>query len=365
MDYRKLLILLILFLAILTGAVSSNSLETDSFSGIQVPNELRTGGGNLLQTALRNLGRTVYSPLGTVETQETPIKPDSGKTLLSPEASREGYWVGAPSAVYDEGENKSYIYYRYRSPLRRGWKSAVAEINGDNLTELWSIESKQSQIMSLEGGALQKKNSSYRLFMSYQDSSGQWKIARLEAEKIQDFNFSQRKVLDIEVNGFPHTKDPVIFNDSLIVHSASQNFLETKNFLVPLPYNASNPVKTFTVGGEENSDVRITSVIDLGQEKLVFYDWKRNIFFTGEEKTRAGLLSNTTHVSRLTPPHSVMASQHSTGSFRYIDALDRGKQIFLYYESALPTKAHDLKFQKISKDKLVSAVENWKALEKQ
>src|SRR5690606_12086048 len=46
--------------------------------------------------------------------------PEQGRTILEPPGSGYGYWAGAPSAVYDPGEDRFYTYYRLRSPRTKG-----------------------------------------------------------------------------------------------------------------------------------------------------------------------------------------------------------------------------------------------------
>ena len=55
--------------------------------------------------------------------------PTAGITVLEPLSSGSGWWVGAPSILFDSDSQKFYLYYRRRKPreLGRGTYCAIAE----------------------------------------------------------------------------------------------------------------------------------------------------------------------------------------------------------------------------------------------
>ena len=56
---------------------------------------------------------------------------EKGITVVEPLGNDEGWWSGAPSAIYDDTAGKFYLYYRLRRPrgmnLERGGECFIAE----------------------------------------------------------------------------------------------------------------------------------------------------------------------------------------------------------------------------------------------
>ncbi len=56
------------------------------------------------------------------------FNPQEGVTILEPPCNGSGYWVGAPSVIFDEEVSRFYLYYRVRKPRPvRGGDCYIAE----------------------------------------------------------------------------------------------------------------------------------------------------------------------------------------------------------------------------------------------
>jgi len=46
--------------------------------------------------------------------------PENSSVVMEPEGRGPGWWVGAPSAIYDQERQRFYLYYRQQRPLGEG-----------------------------------------------------------------------------------------------------------------------------------------------------------------------------------------------------------------------------------------------------
>ncbi|WEL23860.1 hypothetical protein [Candidatus Nanohalovita haloferacivicina] len=312
---------------------------------------------NIVETEVRNLGRKIYGTVSTEYTHSTPVfDPIQNKALMTPEKDQEGYWIGG-SSILKDGE-EILLYYRLRDPYRRGWKSVIAKTcDGEKFEEINSFTAEEFNSHSLEGGALQKKDGEYILYISYHEkTSGQWKIDRIKSETVEGLNSEKREELDLST-GFTHVKDPVVDGEDLIVHTASKNFTRHGNFRVKNPEGEPEIEKIeFT---DESPEGRITSTLQISGEKYYFYDWLPSIIFTGEEKTKIGVEQDG-KIQGLMSGRTAIGSSSGTNSLRYVKTVEVNGELWFYYEKSMAGKGHELCMVKMSKQEVKERLDSLK-----
>lgn len=305
--------------------------------------------------------------------------PEDGITILNPPGRGPGYWVGAPSVIYDDDKSKFYIYYRRRKPREfgRGYECGISE-SSDGITfkEIWTAPKESFGSISVERAALVKTlERKYRLYIGYvAPEDNKWKIDMIEADSPEKFDpVTKKLVLDPEKCGVEGVKDPYVLivggkyymlvsyaptpekskdsalhatadvfntgktssNSGLALSSDGINFIWMGDVLSP-PENGWNAYAT-----------RITCVLYVAPIFNVFYDGGASVGENYEEKTGLAItfdLMNYYHVSEKSP---ILASPHASGSFRYMDVIRLGEYIYYYYEYARPDGSHELRMNKV------------------
>ena len=310
---------------------------------------------NLVETEARSAGRKIYSALYSQPSCFNPLfSPSENTELLAPEVDEEGYWVGGPSPFYDEETDEVYVYYRLRDPYRRGWKAVIAVLKDGELEEVASFYSEELSAHSLEGGALNREDGEYVLYISYHEkSSGLWKIDKFTANKIESLKSENSEELDISSEK-AHMKDPVIHDGELIVHTASKNFFSHSNVRVK---ERGNKLVTEDINFKrDKAGGRVTSILEKDEEEFYFYDWIPSIIFTGEEKSRIGKMTDD-GIEALNHD-TVMSSEHGTQSLRYVKPVKVDDEIWFFYEKSMPGKGHALALDKMEKEKALALLGN-------
>lgn len=101
-------------------------------------------------------------------------------TVLEPEASGEGNWVGAPCVVRHDG--LVYLAVRERTPEERGRAVTIYERpEPDDLTEVTTITADQLGVVSVERPALvpDSETGAVDLFLPVDTGAGDWEIRKL------------------------------------------------------------------------------------------------------------------------------------------------------------------------------------------
>ena len=307
---------------------------------------------NLIETEARSVGRKIYSTLFSQPDSFNPLfSPSENTELLTPDVDEEGYWAGGPSPFYDEDTDEVYVYYRLRDPYRRGWKAVIAKVkDGEELEEVASFYSEEFLAHSLEGGALNREDGEYVLYISYHErGSGLWKIDKITANEIESLKSENSEELDISSEK-AHMKDPFIHNGELIVHTASKNFFSHSN--VRVKERGNNLVTEDIKFKRGKAGGRVTSILEKDEEEFYFYDWIPSIIFTGEEKSRIGRMTED-GIEALNHD-STMSSEHGTQSLRYVKPVEVDEEIWFFYEKSMPGKGHALALDKMEKEKALA-----------
>ena len=173
--------------------------------------------------------------------EELLFNPDEGKTILKPEGTGEGYWIGAPSIYFDKDSGKFYLYVRIRNPrpkekgvtpedTHRGYKCQILESkNGKDFKIIWEVTKKQIGVKSIEGASIIKVDNLYHMFFSFETHARipRWQIKKMTAIHPTEFGLNKVKPIDWDL---PHLhrlsiKDPII----------RENFLARKNVAIIKP----------------------------------------------------------------------------------------------------------------------------------
>ncbi|HGJ66979.1 TPA: hypothetical protein ENS27_16590 [bacterium] len=310
----------------------------------------------------------------------TLFKPEDGITIYEPPANGEGYWIGAPGAIYDDEKDMFYLYYRRRKPRGqgRGYECGISESkDGINFSEIWKVSKDLFGGISVERSAIVKcLDGKYRLYISYVDpKDNKWKIDMISADSPKDFDPNTRRlVVDPNECGVEGVKDPYVMvfggvyymfisyaptpkigsDDSF--HKTADVFNTGKTSSNTGLALSSDGIEWKWVGdvmsppSDENWNAyatRVSCAIYTPPIFNVFYDGGSSVGENYEEKTGLAItfdFKSYHHVSEKSP---ILTSPHSTGSLRYMDAIKFKSQIFYYYEYARADGSHELRVNRV------------------
>ena len=142
--------------------------------------------------------------------------PAEGITILEPLNAGLGWWVGAPSALYDERTERFYLYYRRRKPreLGRGTNCYIAEsVDGIEFATIWEASKADLNTPSMEKAALALTlEGKAHLYISYIDpEDNKWRTDLIAGEHFDRLDIRNRVKIftadDINAEG---VKDPYV-----------------------------------------------------------------------------------------------------------------------------------------------------------
>ncbi|HGE69805.1 TPA: hypothetical protein ENX78_03145 [Candidatus Poribacteria bacterium] len=308
------------------------------------------------------------------------FNPEDGIKIYDPPGNGSGYWIGAPSVIYDNEKGKFYLYYRRRKPreLGRGYECGISEsTDGINFKEIWTASKDKFGSISVErAGLVKTQDGKYRLYIGYvAPEDNKWKIDMIEADSPENFNpDTKRLVLAPENCGVEGVKDPYIMIIGglyyMLVSYAptpsigSDNSLHATADVFNTGKTSSNTglaisgdginwqwlgdVMSPPKSGWNAYATRATCVVYMPPVFCVFYDGGADVNENYEEKTGLAVtfdLKNYHHVSVQSP---ILVSPYSSGSLRYMDAIKLDGKIYYYYEYARLDGAHELRMNKVS-----------------
>ena len=304
--------------------------------------------------------------------------PEKGTTVVEPLGNDNGWWAGAPSALFDHETAKFYLYYRLRRPrgldLERGGECIIAEsVDGVTFEPIWHAEKTAFDSDSMERAALVTGlDNVWRLYLSYVDPDHKmWRIDYMEADQPDRFDPTQRQPLfdpvDLEIEGI---KDPYVFTLGheyymILSYATRSGKLTTKQegelHVTADVYNTGLTVsrtglatsvdgRTFTWEGDifspdqsqwDKGCRRIGSLVYLPPVFTAFYDGASDV--SGNYEERTGLASGTDirRLKSLSPDGPRLVSPHASGCLRYLDAVQFPDRIHYYYEYARKDGSHE------------------------
>lgn len=308
----------------------------------------------------------------------TLFDPNDGVTILEPPGEGQGYWVGAPSILYDDDNNKFYLYYRRRKPrgMGRGYECGIAEsTDGINFNEVWIASKDFFGSISVERASLVKTlEGKYRLYIGYVASEdNKWKIDMLEAVSFEKLDPNKKKlVLDPVVCGVEGVKDPYIMiigrkyymfvsyapTPQIIsgdLHSTADVFNTGKT-----SSNTGLALSSDGINFEWAGDVlsppkkswnayamRLSCLLYINPVFNVFYDGGTDVNENYEEKTGLCITLDLMNFINVSDKEPILVSPHSSRSLRYMDAIKLGDYIYYYYEYAKPDGSHELRMNMV------------------
>jgi hypothetical protein len=313
--------------------------------------------------------------------------PTRGITVLSPEASGPGYWVGAPGVTYDPERERFLLTYRRRRPRGqepdRGYQAYIAESqDGIHFADLWSVKKEQFGSTSIERLCLRKDGSGYLLYVSYVDpADNRWRIDVLASTALDGFDpLLARPLLTAADTQTEGVKDPHVIRigpayymfvsfakarpfrpEEVTRAHATADIYATGLTTCPTGLAVSGDGQRFRWLGEvlptgegwDRYQARLTSVLyvpatQAGAAIFVgFYDGSATAGENYEERCGMAVSFDLSRWHRLTADNPWARAPHSTGSLRYMDVVTVGEELLLYYEYARPDGSHELRMNRV------------------
>ncbi|HEX2915870.1 MAG TPA: hypothetical protein VH186_34230, partial [Chloroflexia bacterium] len=214
----------------------------------------------------------------------------------------------------------------------------------------------------------------YLLYISYVDpADNRWRIDVIEADKPENFDPEQRKeVFTAASTNTEAVKDPHVFkvgpvyymlisfakklDDTSLLGQAHANgdIYTTGLSQAPTALAHSLDGVNFTWLGEvlpvgqswDGYQSRLNSVVNLGNIFLGFYDGSSSEKENYEERCGLAVSFDLKNWDKLTPTAPWVTSPNASGSLRYVQALLKDQELWLYYEYARSDGAHELRLIK-------------------
>ncbi len=308
--------------------------------------------------------------------------PVKGVTVVKPPAETSGYWAGAPSAIYDEGTSRFYLYYRIREPRpTRGGECCIAEsVNGVDFIPIWQAKKEELASSSMEKASLIKTpEGKYRLYISYVDASdSRWRIDMMEASHPANFDIkNRRETLTASSAKCEAVKDPCVvvvgrMYYMLVVYAVALESLSSD--LKDKMHNTADAISTGFVKcgtglalsrdginfewrgpvllpgeGWDAYAAGISTVLYKTPVFTVFYNGSSAVSENYEEKTGLATSPDLISYDRLTQKKPILTSPHASRSLRYVEGVIVGNEVYYYYEYARMDGSHELRMNKVKR----------------
>jgi hypothetical protein len=288
--------------------------------------------------------------------------PADAIVVREPATSGPGSWVGCPSVVEDPARGSILLTYRKRRPRGslpdRGYECCVAEsADGVHFDDLWSVAKEELRTTSMERFNLHRDpDGRYLLYLSYEDpGDGRWRIDVVEADAPDRFEVAQaRPVLTAAETGTAAVKDPYVLRVGPAYWMFVSTFLTDEG---PAPTClAVSPDglcfdwrgEVFGVGsGWDRYQARLSGIVRAGAGFVGFYDGAASAAEDTEERLGVAVSADLVRWERVTVEAPWIVSPHATGSLRYLDAIERDGEWWLYYECAREDGSHDLRLSRV------------------
>lgn len=299
-----------------------------------------------------------------------------GTVIREPVGCEKGYWVGCPSAFYDEPERAWYLTYRIRRPRGvqpdRGGEVCIARSTDlKQWDDVLRITKDQYNSASIERSALHRgRDGLWRYFTSYVDpADGRWCTAVIQAAKVEQLDPAQREIIFTAAPlGLEGVKDPWVLEEKGIYHLFLSTALSTPRTSAAAHgtldiFNTGECVSATSLAVSRDLDNwewqgvvlkpdvtgwdkycrRINSVARVGDRWLAFYDGSASEAENYEEKCALAVSSDLRSWKSISPNGPTFTSPHTSTSLRYLDAKFANGQWHLFYEFARPDGAHDMR----------------------
>ncbi|CEK15733.1 hypothetical protein CWRG_01253 [Chthonomonas calidirosea] len=315
--------------------------------------------------------------------------PKEGIVVRSPQQRGKGWWVGAPSSVFDPTTDTFYLVYRVRRPpeLGRGVECRIAaSSNGVTFEDIGTISKDSLDALSVERGSLiQAPDGRWLLYLSYASAvDGRWYVGRAEADAPEKFEADCVSVLfspdDLACEG---VKDPCAFLIGRMIYLLLSYAVTLPNLTEEQKAVRHATGDIYNTGLTESRSAAAISgdgrvfqwlgdvspqhapLLPLNSEKtqrwdgycrrlgallpledggfLAFYDGSASVEGNYEEQTGLAITFDLQHYHSLSPHGPILRSPYGSGSLRYVDVLPVGNELFYYYEMACADGSHELR----------------------
>lgn len=315
------------------------------------------------------------------------LDPASGVTVLTPEGSARGYWVGAPSLMYDADRKRFLLTYRRRRPRGqepdRGHQSWIAESrDGQQFTDIWSVKKEALGSTSIERTCVVKDGSTYLLYLSYVDpADNRWRIDVIESASPDGFDLKEgRPLLTAAGTHTEGVKDPHVIRIGPAYYMFV-SFAKERSFTPEEAERAhatsdiyNTGVTTFPTGlaisgdgrhfqwlgeilgtgqGWDRYQARLSSALYLPATDAApaifvgLYDGSAGAEENYEERCGLAVSFDLSRWERLTPDAPWAVAPHGTGSLRYVDVVPVEDELLFYYEYARADGSHELRMNRL------------------
>lgn len=302
-----------------------------------------------------------------------------GTVVMEPEASGQGYWVGAPSLCYDSQTGKFYLNTRHRRPVGkgRGWQTRISESDdGIHFKEIWSAHKEDFNSSSIERSCLIKtQEGRFRLYVSFSDlRDNRWRIELMEADHPKNFDPKRRiSILGSEdIENCEGIKDPVIIILGGMYYmfagyglksevkqgvSLAEIHLNGNCFATPYIRHPSGLAISadgihfewkgkIMEGGPGIWDIRVnrvSSVLWVPPVFYAFYDGRTGINDCYTGRTGYYVSIDLVNFHKITVDKPALQSPFGSGGLRYMDSVVIKDKVYYYYEFTREDESHDLR----------------------
>jgi len=307
--------------------------------------------------------------------------PETGTTVREPLSEGPGWWAGAPTALYDDATGHFYIYYRLRKPreLGRGVECRLARSSdGLHFEDIWQATKADLDTQSMEKSCIVKVSDDlWRLYISFVDTDGRWRIDLLEAPAPDAFDCSTRtKVFTADDCDIEGIKDPLVYNIGGLWHmivsyaphppkiSPEQAAsMHATGDVYNVGVTKSHTGLATSVDGrvwqwegdilsppDEGWDAyctRIGSVLYRPPVFLGFYDGSRSVEENYEEKAGLAVSFDLRNWRRLTLDGPWVLSPHASRALRYVEVIEARGSLWYYYEYTRADGSHELRASQV------------------
>ncbi|MCZ6680289.1 MAG: hypothetical protein O7E52_23915 [Candidatus Poribacteria bacterium] len=303
--------------------------------------------------------------------------PADGVTILGPLNPGPGWWVGAPSVLYDDQNERFYLYYRRRKPreLGRGTNCYIAESkNGIEFSTIWEASKDDLDTPSMEKAALALTlDGKAHLYLSYVDAvDNKWRTDLIRGARFDQLDTQNRvKVFTADDINAEGVKDPYVFilgrmYYMLLSYAPSPlraEALSGRMHATADVYNtgitkshtglaiSGDGVRFRWLGdifspresGWDAYAARISTLLYTPPVFTAFYDGSASVAENYEERTGIAISLDLRSYERVTEAGPILTSPHASGSLRYMEAIVVNNQIYYYYEYARADGSHELR----------------------
>ena len=307
--------------------------------------------------------------------------PLDGAVVVEPPGDGDGYWAGAPSAVYDMSTNQFYLSYRLRSPsgdrgwLGRGGETVIAAGSPcEGFEKVWSARKEDFEALSIEKSCVMlTREGRVRLYVSYASRHDfRWRIDLMEADTPAALDPTQRvNVLSPENTGTEGVKDAVIHVVGGLYHlyanmaprpatdgwakrdrmHRESNAFVSGEVACPTGLAVSPDGIHFDWQGEVLSCgdawdgylARMSAMIYTPPVFTAIYDGRPNSGANYSDSPGLAITSDLRTFHKLDRGRPLMRSPYGHGTLRYVEVLRVGDTLHYFYEMERPDTAHELR----------------------